>query len=85
MSRKDPYRNRPWVATDWLLAEIDHNWSLIATCRECSHIRELGRVKNIRGAHKFKTSFELADHLRCTRCGTNRPTLSVEFVGRRRD
>jgi hypothetical protein len=81
----DPYRERPWVTTDWPLAKIDDNWSLIATCRGCWHVRELGRLRKIPNAHKFKTSHELARHLRCSKCGTRKPSLTAEFVGLRRD
>jgi len=85
MGHYDPYRERPWVTTDWPLDKIDNNWSLIATCRNCGHIRELGRLRKIPNAHRFKTSHELAAHLRCVDCGAKKATLTAEFVGLRRD
>lgn len=85
MGRSDPYRDRPWVTTDWPLERIDNNWSLIATCRNCGHIRELGRVKRIPNVHKFKTTRELEAHLRCSKCGARRASLTSEFVGLKRD
>ena len=85
VGRVDPYRDRPWVTTDWPLDQIDNNWSLIATCRKCSHIRELGRLSAIPNARKFRTSHELAAHLRCRKCGAKRATLTAEFVGLKRD
>ena len=85
MGRADPYRDRPWVTTDWPLDKIDDNWSLIVTCGNCSHIRTLGRVKRIPNARKFKTTRQLQAHLRCLKCGAKRASLTVEFVGLKRD
>ena len=85
MGHYDPYRERPWVTTDWPLDNIDNNWSLCATCRNCGRIRELGRLRKIPNVHRFKTSHQLAAHLRCSECGARKPSLTAEFVGLRRD
>lgn len=85
MGRDDPYRRRPWFIGRAPLIEVKDIWSLEVQCMSCGHRRTLGRLNSIRNAHSSKTQGEFVARLTCSRCGERRASVTVEFVGKRRD